>query len=271
MTYPEKNWKDALKKPEEVEEIEKISGLAGKDVAAIEDTIKEKLREKQVNDVNKKIASTKELALRAVKKEAMLERLLKNEQKLQEKEKIKDLLALKAKEEKKKDCLDKALKEREELNKKNRFNQIAELEINRIKNEAKKDVQAERQNLLKKLQDIKKKSQRKQRMIMQQIDKIRSTIAKNLIDANKKGNMEICLENAKDQEKTNQYCDKNFVDDFSQNTACKEIDNHCPLCCDNEFGNMFLNLREECYKKCDHLINKELGGDWIWTGSFLPK
>jgi hypothetical protein len=120
-------------------------------------------------------------------------------------------------------------------------------------------------NLRKKLAVIKKTSKRRQRMIEQQISMIRSTMAKNLLEANKNGDMMLCKRGSTDPIKAKEYCDSNFVDNYTLNQECKETDRFCPTCCENEFGNLFLNKRDECYKICDDLVKDELKGDWIWA------
>jgi len=264
VELPRKNWKAQMKKDKEDEDHGHLHiDLPG--LAAREGLIKKKMIIQQESDIEKKITSTQELALKAIRKELKLEKLVKNEEKIKEKAKIHELMVLKKKEEKKKDCLLKALKNREDDNKKGRTTKEAELEIARIKNEAKKDVAAERLNLRKKLAEIKKVGKRRRRMLEQQIQLIRSTMAKNLLDANKNGDMKLCKNGSKDPVKAKAYCNSNFVDNFKTNSECKEMDRFCPICCENEFGNLFMNKREECYKICDDIVKDELKGDWIWA------
>jgi len=90
------------------------------------------------------------------------------------------------------------------------------LEIARIKHETQKDVEIERLNLRKKIQSIKKNTLRKQKLLEQQINLIRTQMAKNLLDANKIGDMNICKNGAKDPVKIQNYCDLNFVDSFTK-------------------------------------------------------
>ncbi len=253
---PKKNWKISIK-----EDI--FHGSV--DVNAREHIIGKKMLAKQQMDLDKRISSTQELALKAIRKELKLERLVKHEEKIKEKAKIKDLIKLKLKEEKKKDCLEKALKDREKQNLRGRNAQEAELEIARIKTEAKKDVEHERLALRKKLDLIKKNAKRRRRMLAQQISVIRSTMAKSLLLANKNGDMNICIKSQKDPQLIKEYCDQNFVTSYTLNQECKEIDNFCAKCCEHEFGGLYLNKRDECYKKCDELIKKGLKGDWIWA------
>jgi hypothetical protein len=68
------------------------------------------------------------------------------------------------------------------------------------------------------------------------------------------------------------YCNLNYVDDFIRNSDCKTNENFCYMCCENEFGNMFIDRRESCYNMCD-LNEKKIpkaakpngNGPWLWT------
>jgi len=262
VDLPKKDWRLAMKEQDEVGDHINVDQDKLNDREFL---IRRKMKENQDMELEKKIVTTQETALKAIRKEFKLERLIKNEEKLKAKERLKDLLKLKIKEEKKQNCLEKALKAREEESLKGRDSVLAEKEINRIKDDAKKEVEAERQRLRVKLGEYKKKTGRKQFQIEQQINLIRSKMAQNLLLANKNGNMVICKNSSKDQEAINKYCDSNFVTDYKKNIECKDIENFCPLCCESEFGNMFLNKRDECYNTCDDIINDELKGDWIWT------
>lgn len=260
---PRKNWKDSLKEEEDEDHMHITIPVEG--LQARENIIKRKMMEQQRLEIDNKITSTQELALRAIRKEIKLERLIKHEEKMKEKKKINDLVRLKQKEEKKKDCLEKALKDREAQNKMGRSSQEAELEIAKIKHEAKKDVEKERLNLRKKIDQIKKKGERRRRLLEQQITYIRSSMAKQLLDANKNGSMDACLKANKDPSKVREYCDANYVDNFQKNSECKEVDHFCPTCCENEFGGLYLNNRDDCYKKCDEQVKEDLKGDWVWS------
>ncbi len=264
VDLPRKNWKKHI---HDDDVYHGSINVAMEPVHAREHIIRKKMKEQKQMQMEHRVSSAQDLALKAIRKELKLETLVKQEEKMKEKKKIRALIHLKLKEEKKKDCLEQALKEREHQNMKGRENKEAELEIEKIKHDAKKDVAKERLNLRKKLADIKKQGRRRRRMLEQQISVIRSEMAKNLILANKNGDMELCRRGTKDPQKAKEYCDNNFVDNYNKNSECKEADHFCPICCENEFGNLFLYKRDECYKICDDMVKSELStsGDWIWA------
>lgn len=264
VDLPKKNWKDEVKRAEEDSDGGHIEADQDK-VDARENLIRRNIKEKQDLELEKKITTTEETALRAIRKELKLERLLKREVKIKEKEKIKDLLNLKVKEEKKQECLERALRARENENNKGRDNILAEREIAKIKANAKKEVQGERANLRKKILDYKRRANRKEKLLEQQINLVRSKMAKNLVEANKNGDMMICKNSQNDPQLINRYCDTSFVTNYKKNLNCKDIETFCYTCCENEFGPMYLEKRDECYNLCDEGVRSDLKGDWIWT------
>jgi len=241
----------------------------GPGFATLEDRrkiIQKNLKKMEKNVITKKISKAQDTTLQAIKKELKMEDLIKKEMQLKAKEELKELLNLKRKEEFKKDCLLKALKARdkkaEDLHKETQGN----LEVEKTYLEAKRDIKGNREELKKKLMEIKKKALRRKRMIEQQIQLIRGEMTKNLLDANKFGSMEICRKSNSDIVKIKEYCNANFVDNYMKNVNCKEVDNFCYICCENEFGNMYIKYRDKCYTMCDEMLKKDLeGGDWIWT------
>jgi len=95
-------------------------------------------------------------------------------------------------------------------------------------------------------------------------------MANTLIKANKNGDWKICKKARNDKDQVNEYCNSNFVDNFIKNKECKEPENFCYVCCENEFGNMFLKKRDLCYAMCDHLASKDLdNGEWVWNNNIL--
>jgi len=89
-------------------------------------------------------------------------------------------------------------------------------------------------------------------------------MAKNLMDANKNGDIGSCINAQKDPSLMKAYCDANFTDNYEKHTSCMDLTNFCYNCCDAEFGNMFIVKRDECYEECDK-AGLENNGDWIWS------
>jgi hypothetical protein len=102
-------------------------------------------------------------------------------------------------------------------------------------------------------------------------------MAGQAMKANKMGKISNCKRGKKNQKERDNYCNANFIEDFIKNSDCKIKDQFCYTCCENEFGNMFLRKREECYDMCDENESKKgvkkggakkgvvNGGRWIWV------
>jgi len=144
-------------------------------------------------------------------------------------------------------------------------NKDGEEQIQKIKEEARKEVEEKREALRKKIADIKARAARRKRIIEQDIDVIRSKMTQGLIDANKKGDENNCRNAYGDKEKIESYCNKNAYDDIYKNAECKEPLSFCYVCCDTEFGNMQIIKKDHCNAMCDDLARKDLDkGEYLW-------
>ena len=122
---------------------------------------------------------------------------------------------------------------------------------------------------------MRRKAKRKRAELEQQLQTIKAKMAANAIKANKMGKISNCRKGKSSQKERNNYCDANFIDDFIKNSDCKAEDQFCYICCENEFGNMFLRKREKCYDMCDESkkgrtkkgTTKITDGKWIWPSS----
>jgi len=60
------------------------------------------------------------------------------------------------------------------------------------------------------------------------------------------------LKKKEDLNKITIYCDANFYNDATMNMQCKEPESFCSTCCEREFGQIQLILREKCLReKCN--------------------
>ena len=231
-----------------------------------------KLESTEKKRMDNKIAKTQTTVMKAMKKEMQLEDLIRVEQTEKMAKSTKRLLKKFRHERKKKKCLDKILKQKEQEDEKTRETMEIESEIKKLKVRAIRQVRKKRQDLKSKLLEIKRKILRKNRIIEQQIQKIRGSMANELMQANKLGDWKICKAARESKPKMDDYCNANFSDNFNKNSECKDPENFCYVCCENEYGNMFLNKRDQCYEMCDELHKGDLdNGDWVWHNDILNK
>jgi len=88
---------------------------------------------------------------------------------------------------KKRDVLKKLLKTRDRIDEKNKETADYQNQIIRLKEDAKIEVEKKRTQLKNKLLDIRRKAQRKNKLIEQKIQKVRGEMASDLMKANKQG------------------------------------------------------------------------------------
>jgi len=258
-----KNWKQEQTK-KAMKDAMDAAGLGGLNDRA--NLIKKNIKKKQADEWSKKLQNTQSAAMKAMKREFDIEKMLQQELQLKAELEAKKLLALKKREEKKKECLEKALKDRDSQNKRLMDNKHKQSELNAIKENAKKEVQNQRNKLREKLNNIRKKFKRRKRLIEQDINVIRAQMAKNLMNAHKKGDMMVCKKAYGNKNLIETYCNRNIVEDYTKNIECRSDSSFCYVCCENEFGNLVMEKRDICYKMCDQLLKNSMNtGDFLWT------
>ena len=225
------------------------------------------MQSKQKDQWNLNIQNTENTAMKVIKKEIDIEKMLQQELQLKAELEAKELMELKRREQAKKECLEKAFKERDTQNKRLMDDMHKENELDLIKQNTKKEVELQRNKLREKLNAIRNKFKRRKRLIMQDINVIRSDMAKNLMNANKKGNMLICKNAYGNKEKITDYCNREIVDNYVKNIECRSESSFCYVCCENEFGNLVMEKRDVCYKMCDKMLRDSLNGGHFYWGA----
>lgn len=129
-------------------------------------------------------------------------------------------------------------------------------DISEIHSEARKKIEESRLKLKKSIQQIKLKAKTKRQGLSQKLKQIRSKMSKEIMLANKNGSIDTCRRGRKDMDYRENYCNKSFVDDWTRNSDCKS-DDYCYICCENEFGAMYVTQRDNCYKMCDYKPKKK--------------
>lgn len=148
-----------------------------------------------------------------------------------------------------------------------------------IKKHAAIEVAKRREDLKRMLAKMKQKAQRKTNSLHVKLQTVKNTMAQDLNKAYKKGTSDTCKTIGNGEEVANDksrvesrknYCTASFAEDYTSYQNCLDTDDFCHLCCDNEFGEFYLNEREQCYQvSCNaepiHIDTKEdASGRWIW-------
>jgi hypothetical protein len=240
-----------------------------------EKTIKQNMEKEEESKMDTVIKTTNQVALQAIQKELNLEAMIRREEADRERRE-ESLMILKIEEEKKKsDCLMKAIKEREIENQYNVKAKEAEDEVSSIKETASQQVLIRRSQLKNQILAMRKKAQRRKAKLAQQLLNVRSVMAETMGKVYKVGDTSKCSTAMKSDKDRLTYCQVSFPDDYGKMTDCKESDDFCSMCCENEWGDMHVNERQSCYKSlCKNSgsspasgASPPSSGRWIWQVS----
>jgi len=100
------------------------------------------------------------------------------------------------------------------------------------------------------IKEMKKRKDQTVNSLKSSIMQVRMEIAKRLEQASKVGNSKTCFEPNQTDGKFI-YCDNNFATNYLKYEDCKNPASFCYVCCENEFGEMHIMERDECFKTCD--------------------
>ena len=227
--------------------------------------IREKEKEKEDDPV--KIKKEGDITLSVLNKELDIETLLEKEELQREKEQSDELDIKVDLEKKKEDCIMKAIKERELENQFNLRKKGEAEEVNNMRNVAARQVKIRRDYLKKRLENLKRKADKKNELRKAQIMGIRMEVANRISDAYHKGNHGNCANALKDNTEWNTWCQAKFMnaDQANEIQSCKSEKDRCHYCCEKEFGDLYIDDREHCiaqYCKPDDKL--QINGRWIW-------
>jgi hypothetical protein len=212
------------------------------------------------------VKTTHNVAMKAIQKEQTLEDLIKQEaeeKNRMEEERMAKLIEL---EKQKKNCILKSIKEKQLENEMEEKAREIKDTINSIKQEAAAQVLMKRNNLKKVLSQLNQKSAKKKNMLRQELINVKMSIAQELNNAYKKGDINKCADAMESPTKKYNYCVSAFPEDFANLDNCRNTDDFCELCCGAEFGQMLNNDKEKCIKNVCPKNKKNDGkevGRWI--------
>ena len=249
---------------------EKVKEAKGEIVRKREDTLKEKVQETDEKKLEKTVEKTEATTLQAVRKEFKLEEMLEREEEEREARETKEIELEIEKEKAKDECLLTQIQEKEKEDQYNISLVNAQDSIKSLTKEAQIQIETKRAEIKRKILSMRKKNKRRKAALQSQLMSLRTEVSDKLQKINKAGKIENCfaqnftIKNIKEVET---YCTNNFNDDFAKLENCKDPKNFCYTCCENEFGEVHVKLRDSCYKKCDG-ANKGEGNDsgkWVWS------
>jgi len=247
-----------------------------------QEEMKRKAQKSEEKKLSTKVKKTNAVALQAVQKEINLEEMIKNEETEREFKEEEDMKLRIGQEQEKQKCLVNAIKEKQLENQYNIKQKETELNVRNIKKSAAAEVTKRRADLKKLIQKMKLKQKRKTNSLAVKLQTVRNSMASDMGKAYKKGSSEICkiIGNGTEEgnggslekvEKRKHYCIAQFSENYAMYQTCLDSEDFCHVCCDNEFGEFFMNDRETCYlASCDADAppkvdqEKDTSGRWIW-------
>ena len=256
---------------QDIEEIDRIRGDEdGEDQYR---KMKATLLEDEVKVYERNIKDNQKTGLIAIQKENLLEKMIKTEEQQKEQEELEQIRVKIEEEKKKASCLQKQVEERDldtfEVDKRDNIK-----EAEAVKARFALQIQQKRIRMKKELENMRRRQRVKRIELENELKEVRSTMAMNLIKSKKIGNIKNCIEGIKNLDFRSNYCNKNFIDEFSKNSGCKQEEEFCSTCCETEFGNFYMKRRYECYDICDKDLKKNIGeakiisngrGLWKWA------
>lgn len=225
--------------------------LQDKMIAEKQKLIMKNVRKVEKKQLQRKVAATQNMGFTVLTKEAELESLISKEERAKESKDINFMINKIRAEKKKRKCLKKNLKQRKKDTERLLEKRQGEKEIQEIKDEVKLEVDLKRKQMKRQIEKLRKRAKRKKAALQTQLNKIRVKMARDIMAANRNGDMELCKKGKSDLLAKESYCDTHFIQDYMKNFDCKTGENFCYLCCENEFGNNFIDMRDACYDMCD--------------------
>lgn len=230
--------------------------------------VKEELLNDQKSTLENNIVETQKTGFEAIEKELDIENMLKEEEKQKEADDIKRLQDKLSSEAQKLKCVKESIQEKELDTEYIAQKHQVESDINSIKKEFAQKITKKREKLKNLLEQMRKKSSMEKSKLESEIKTLRNKISADIMSSQKNGSIETCREGKINKDKRDNYCNTNFVDDFVNNGDCKLDEEFCYLCCETEFGNNYIDKRENCYKMCDlkeEVTETAPGDHWSWV------
>ena len=208
-------------------------------------------------ELTKQIESVENESLLKLEKEARMSSLLELEESVKEDEEEKMLMTKIETEKKKEDCLLKAFEEKALEEKVKLEQQRVSERIKEIKENTNEELIKQREAIKQRIMNMRKKKERRQKQLNQEIVHIRTEMVSKINDLARKGNTSKCLLDPlleKSKSLRNSYC-ASIKSDKLRND-CLQPDGFCYSCCENEVGDAFIRDREKCYDECDKRLEK---------------
>ena len=218
--------------------------------------IKKRVETSEKRKLVSKVDNVRKISITAIEKEHRLEDLLEKEEESREEEENILLSKQIETEKKKEECLMKAIKEKEIENQYNIAKVNAEHAIEKITEETKRQITIQRENIARKIIEMRNKQKRKKAQLKSEILTIRTQIAKKLQTISRSGDKTVCIKAMKDDNEKDKYCSTHFADNYIKFSDCNNKESFCYVCCESEYGDLHIYERDLCYTACDEVTKR---------------
>ena len=229
----------------------KVAGVQASMVEEKASMIKKRVEQSESRKLVTKVDKVRKVSITAIEKEQRLEDLLEKEESSREEDETNTFTKQIEGEKKKEECLMKAIKEKEIENQYNIAKASAERAVEKITTETKKQITIQRENITKKIIEMRNRQKRKKAQLRSEVMTIRTQIAARLQTINKSGSSTTCISSLTSETKREQYCSEHFADNYIKFADCINKDSFCYVCCESEFGDLHVVNRDSCYTACD--------------------
>ncbi len=190
------------------------------------------------------------LAPHAISKEIQLEEMLKREEEEREDNETKELVKQIDLEKKRQEYIKQAIQERQKIDEGVEQKLDTKNEVNKIKSEAILQIKRKRLLLKQKVLEMRKLRERKNHSLKEELNSLRKVTSQTVSKSGKDGALSKCINGSKSEGRMLSYCKDNFEADFGKFNECNSKNTFCYICCENEFGELNMIKRYNCYNKC---------------------
>ena len=142
----------------------------------------------------------------------------------------------------------------------------------RIKERFQKKIAEKRLQMKAMLENIRRKQKLKRLQKEQELKELKAQISKDLLRANYIGDIKKCIRGKEDMDYRDSYCNTWWVESYVTNQDCHADETWCEMCCEHEFGNLYMKKRYECFDICDARTvkapEKAGPGKWQWAAKY---
>lgn len=204
----------------------------------------------------RKLKLARKIAQDKIGKEERYEQLLEEELKLKGENEIRDLKQRIEREKWNYDISNIQHKKIQNQNLIEKRNKEVDRKIKEIERRLNDELEEKRKKNKKKLKILRIQQQIQLAKLEEEYTEIKMKNSNQSVTFIKRGNYHSCVDNTNNNKYIQKYCKKVYKDRIKFLGICLQKENFCFMCCNNEFSDYYLDLKEDCYNKCGDIDDK---------------